>query len=217
MFKTFHISNMCPCCHVLLLKIIPLSLYCFRCVNLMILPVPLLSYFRLTMPGHGSTSIQAWSVCLFAFYLGAQPACTAVDRLVLTNTSIYLLDLPPSAVSKDANKLLLHVLTATRCLIASHWKRTQGLTMPDLYSHIQIAELMEALTARMKNTLNAFQCMWKAWVCFGASLQNIYWRYIPDRFWLAVVLSTTIPFYSLSTLLPTYRDAFANSFPFTVY
>lgn len=81
---TFHISDMCLCYHVLVTKSILMSLHCFLCVrSLVILSVPLLSYFKLTTHRHRSTFFHG-VVFFYAFYLGAQPACTPVDRLVLT-------------------------------------------------------------------------------------------------------------------------------------
>lgn len=34
----------------------------------------------------------------------------------------YLLNIPPRQLGQDASRLLLHILTAAKCLIATFWK-----------------------------------------------------------------------------------------------
>lgn len=75
----------------------------------------------------------------------------------------FLLGVSVLQIPKHSKKLLRHVLTAARCLIALYWKRRDPPTQTDLYTRIKGIELMEKMTARLQDRLEAHDKVWEEW------------------------------------------------------
>lgn len=76
---------------------------------------------------------------------------------------LFLLGVSGLRISRHCRKLLGHVLTAARCLVALHWKRQAPPTQADLYTRIKDIELMEKMTARLQNRLEVHDRVWEDW------------------------------------------------------
>lgn len=48
----------------------------------------------------------------------------------------YLLNVPPNGLSRGSTRLLLHILTAAKCLIAVFWKQTAVPSYSDIHRRI---------------------------------------------------------------------------------
>lgn len=65
-------------------------------------------------------------------------------------------------------KLLMHILTAARCLIALFWKRSAPPTYLDLWSRIKDVRTMEYMTALFHNKAELFHKIWAPWDLYSA-------------------------------------------------
>lgn len=86
------------------------------------------------------------------------------DVGMLLDPKIFLLGLPPATFSKISNKLLAHVLTAARCLVALKWKKRESPSLSKLHSRIRDVKRMEYLTASLNDTLDKHNRIWEPWV-----------------------------------------------------
>lgn len=75
----------------------------------------------------------------------------------------YLLNLPPKGLSRHASRLLLHILTAARCLVAVFWKRTSVPSLLDVRSRIMDIRTMESMSASLTNQVDVFNSIWSLW------------------------------------------------------
>lgn len=82
---------------------------------------------------------------------------------------LFLLNVSERALPKYSTKLLLHIHTAARCLIALFWKRDSAPTLIDLIARIKSIRTMEYLTALCNNQIDHFSKMWSLWDHYSAS------------------------------------------------
>ncbi|KAG8562466.1 hypothetical protein GDO81_015685 [Engystomops pustulosus] len=73
--------------------------------------------------------------------------------------ALYLLNLLPANVHGPNARLLLHVLTAAKCLISLFWKKPDP-PYSDLYAPVKYMRLMEHLTAQLKDKMDASEAIW---------------------------------------------------------
>ena len=76
---------------------------------------------------------------------------------------LFLLGISQPRLAKPYKKLLRHVLTAARCLIALNWKKTTPPSQEALYARVKDVELMERMTARIRNRMDAHDEVWSEW------------------------------------------------------
>lgn len=62
----------------------------------------------------------------------------------------FKLNVPPKGLSKSASKLLLHILTVAKCLIAAFWKQRLPSSLTDLHTRMGAVRRMEQITAPSK-------------------------------------------------------------------
>lgn len=86
-----------------------------------------------------------------------------LEMQVQASPKFFLLGLSPLKLRKPYKKLVRHILTAARCLVALNWKRRSPPSPEDLYSRIKDIELMEKMTARMQDRLEAHNGVWELW------------------------------------------------------
>lgn len=84
------------------------------------------------------------------------------------NPQLFLLNMPESSIPKTVMKLLIHILTAARCLIALFWKRSTSPSLLDLWSRIKNIRLMEYMTALNNNQADIFYKVWALWDIYAA-------------------------------------------------
>ena len=75
----------------------------------------------------------------------------------------FLLGLSQLQLAKPYKKLLRHILTAARCLIALHWKKPLPPSQEALYARVKDVELMEKLTARIRDKLDDHDAVGERW------------------------------------------------------
>lgn len=80
----------------------------------------------------------------------------------------YLLNVPPQGLSRGASRLLLHMLTAVKCLIAVFWKRTAVPSLSDLQQRILEIRSMERLSASLANQIDLCNSVWSLWDLYAA-------------------------------------------------
>lgn len=68
---------------------------------------------------------------------------------------VSLLGLSPLKIAKPYKKLLRHILTAARCLVALNWKRCSPPSPDALYARVKDVEIMEKMTARIWDRLGS--------------------------------------------------------------
>lgn len=76
---------------------------------------------------------------------------------------LFLLGVLQPKIPKAYKKLIRHILTAARCLIALNWKKTSPPTPEALYARIKDVESMEKMTARIQDRLEAHNKVWELW------------------------------------------------------
>ena len=76
---------------------------------------------------------------------------------------LFLFGLSQPKLPKPYKKLLRHVLTAARCLIALHWKRTAPPSQEALYTRVKDIEIMEKMTARLRDRFDDHDSVWERW------------------------------------------------------
>ena len=86
-----------------------------------------------------------------------------LDKTLPLTPKVYLLGLPPPNTPAPYRKLTRHILTAARCLVTLHWKRSVPPPPEALYARIKDVELMEKMTARMLDRLEAHDKVWELW------------------------------------------------------
>lgn len=86
-----------------------------------------------------------------------------LEMQVQASPKFFPLGLSPLKLCTPYKKLLRHVLTAARCLIALNWKRHTPPSAEDLYSRIKDVELMEKMTDRIRDRLEAHNRVWELW------------------------------------------------------
>lgn len=84
------------------------------------------------------------------------------------NPQLCLLNIPEGQIPRATMKLLIHILTAARCLIALFWKRTTPPSLIDLLTRIQEVRLMEYMTALSNNQADIFYKVWMLWDVYAA-------------------------------------------------
>lgn len=72
----------------------------------------------------------------------------------------FLLGLSPEKILKVCGKLLRHVLTAERFLIALSWKRRSPPSPQAIYARIKDVELMERMTAKLQDRMEVHNHVW---------------------------------------------------------
>lgn len=95
---------------------------------------------------------------------GIQPFWNIVQHLVYSVSGIriplsplaFLLNVPPCKLSCKTSRLLLHMLTAAKCLIAALWKQNSLPSLSDLHSRLKEIRTMEYLTALLNNKIYLF-------------------------------------------------------------
>lgn len=86
-----------------------------------------------------------------------------LELQVRASPKFFLLGLSPLKLRTPYKKLVRHILTAARCLVALNWKCRSPPSPEDLYSRIKDVELMERMTARMQDRLEAHNGVWELW------------------------------------------------------
>lgn len=106
-----------------------------------------------------------WSCPLLTPYWSTvqQLLARLLDTQVQASPKFFLLGLSPLKLPTPYKKLVRHILTAARCLIALHWKRSTPPSAEDLYARIKNVEVMERMTARIQDRLEAHNRVWKLW------------------------------------------------------
>lgn len=89
-----------------------------------------------------------------------------LDAGVPFDPKVFLLGLPPTSLLKRSKKLLSHILTAARCLVALKWKQREPPSISELHSRIRDVKRMEYLTASLNNDLEKHNQIWELWVLF---------------------------------------------------
>lgn len=79
------------------------------------------------------------------------------------DTKIFLLGLSQLKIPKFYRKLLLHILMVAQCLIALNWKQRSLPSLEALYARIKDVELMEKMTARLQDRMEAHNRVWELW------------------------------------------------------
>lgn len=98
------------------------------------------------------------------FWTEAQSLLTRLLGVQVPRTpKLFLLGVSGLQIPKHSKKLLRHILTAARCLIALYWKRRDLPTQTDLYTRIKDIELMEKMTARLQDRLETHDKVWEDW------------------------------------------------------
>lgn len=80
----------------------------------------------------------------------------------------FLLNAPSCALGRRSLRLLLHILTAAKCLIATFWKRSHTPSLSDLCTRIKEIRTMEHLTALLNSRVDQFNSIWSLWDCYAA-------------------------------------------------
>lgn len=80
----------------------------------------------------------------------------------------YLLNVPPKGLSRGASRLLLHILTAAKCLIAVFWKRTAFPSSTDIHHRIVEIRSMDRLSASLASQIDLFNSVWSLWDFYAA-------------------------------------------------
>lgn len=80
----------------------------------------------------------------------------------------YLLNVPPKGLSRGGSRLLLHILTAAKCLIAAFWKRTVVPSLSDIQQRICDISLKERLSASLVNQKDFYNSVWSLWDLYAA-------------------------------------------------
>lgn len=88
------------------------------------------------------------------------------DTEVPLDPKTFVLGLPPISLSKRSKKLVSHILTGARCLVALKWKQREPPSLSELHSRIRDVKRMEYLTASINDTLEKHNRKWKLWVLF---------------------------------------------------
>lgn len=76
---------------------------------------------------------------------------------------LFLLNFSDKLIPKLAMKLVIHILTAARCLIALFWKRGSPPSSLDLWTRIKNVRVMESMTALSNNRADQFYKIWEPW------------------------------------------------------
>lgn len=85
---------------------------------------------------------------------------------------LFLLNLADTPLPKYSMRLLLHITTAARCLIALFWKRDVAPNLMDLLSRLKHIRNMEYLTALCGDRVQQFQAIWSLWDHYTASQES---------------------------------------------
>lgn len=75
----------------------------------------------------------------------------------------YLLNVPPCKLGHKASHLLLHILTAAKCLIASFWKQKSSPSPSNVHSRIKEIRTLTHLTTVLNNRIGHFDSVWSLW------------------------------------------------------
>lgn len=68
----------------------------------------------------------------------------------------FMFNMRPNGLSNMAFKLLVHILTAAKCLIAAFWKQRIPPTLTDLHTRMGEIKRVERITASLHNNLEVF-------------------------------------------------------------
>lgn len=79
----------------------------------------------------------------------------------------YILNATPCKLGLWSSRLLLHILTAAKSLIATFWKLSHIPSLSDLYARIKEIHVMEHLTALLNNRVDQFNSIWSLWDCYA--------------------------------------------------
>lgn len=82
---------------------------------------------------------------------------------------LFLLNITEQPIPKYSMKLLLHLLTAARCLIALFWKRDSVPSLIDLLARVKAIRNLEYLTALCNNKTDQFLKVWTLWDHYSAT------------------------------------------------
>lgn len=85
---------------------------------------------------------------------------------------LFILNIPESSIPRYSTKLLIHILTAARCIIALFWKRSSAPSRLDLCSRVKEVCLMEYMTALSHNQVDLFHKIWSLWDFYIAEHDN---------------------------------------------
>lgn len=81
---------------------------------------------------------------------------------------LFLLNVSERPLPKLTTKLLIHILTAARCLIALFWKRQAPPSLLDLLARVKEIRTMEYITAVAHNKVDLFHSIWASWDVYSA-------------------------------------------------
>lgn len=118
---------------------------------------------------------------------------------------LFLLNVTDCAVPKFVMKLLLHILTAARCLIALFWMRSMPSASLDLLTRIKDIRIVEYMTAISYNRADLFHKIWAPWDLYCAD-NDIWNGFVPSR-------SVHLLFF-LFCLPPLYPTVFSPVSPY---
>lgn len=76
---------------------------------------------------------------------------------------LFLFGVSGLNIPRHSRKLMGHIITAARCLVALRWKKQTPPTQSDLYTRIKDVELMEKMTARIQDRLEIHDKVWEDW------------------------------------------------------
>lgn len=76
---------------------------------------------------------------------------------------LFLLNVTNTTIPRFSMKMMLHILTAARCLIARFWRRLVPPGSIDLVARIKDVRTMEYMTALLDNKLDLFHKIWSLW------------------------------------------------------
>lgn len=88
---------------------------------------------------------------------------TLISRELTLDPLTHLLGLPIRGIPKPQMRLIIHILTAGKCLISRLWKSSSPPALPDLCNRIREVRTKEYLTARIYDRLDKFQDIWSLW------------------------------------------------------
>ena len=86
-----------------------------------------------------------------------------VEAPIPLSPKLFLLGLSQPRIAKPYKKLLRHITTAARCLIALYWKKPMPPPQEALYARVKDVELMEKMTARIRDRLEDHDLVWERW------------------------------------------------------